>query len=181
MFVSRETVSSWGSLCKRLSASSYYRHIFKNNKPSILKGCVPGFVSLLFSAKIQQDKQGFVIIAEQGPDAEKVFLDINDLVSRKVCFAPDIDQNEHGPALFVSEEEKSFDSAYAAGVSNERPIIITSLRALLRLVRKPGHTGSGVFLKNGGVVSLGGVVNTLMSWGYESVDSTVAPRSFTVR
>ena len=181
MFVSRETVSSWGSLCKRLSASSYYRHIFKNNKPSILKGCVPGFVSLLFSAKTQQDKQGFVIIAEQGPDAEKVFLDINDLVSRKVCFAPEIDQNDHGPALFVSEEEKSFDSAYAAAVSNERPIIITSLSALLRLVRKPGHSGSGVLLKNGGVVSLGGVVNTLMRWGYESVDSTVAPRSFTVR
>jgi len=101
---------------------------------------VPGFVSLLFSAKIFQDKQGFVIIAERDSDAEKIYMDINDLVSGTVFFAPGTNQGEHSPALFDSEEEKSFESAYAAVVSNERPIIITSLNALLRFVRKPEDT-----------------------------------------
>ena len=181
MSVSRETVSSWGSICGRLSGSSYYEHIFNNNKPSILKGCVPGFVSLLFSAKIFQDKQGFVIIAERDSDAEKIYMDINDLVSGTVFFAPGTNQGEHSPALFDSEEEKSFESAYAAVVSNERPIIITSLNALLRFVRKPEDNSGGVLLKKTGAMSLTGVVNTLVRWGYESVDSTTTPRSFSVR
>ena len=70
MSVSRETVSSWSSICGLLGGSSYYEHIFTKNKPSTLKGCLTGFVSLLFTAKIFQDKQGFVIIAEQCSDAE---------------------------------------------------------------------------------------------------------------
>lgn len=181
MTVSRETVSPWGSLCGTISNSSYYDTLFSNDKLTVLKKCLPGFTALLFAARYAEEKQGFVIVTEESVFAEKFYFDFQDLLPGSVYFAPNINTKIIRPSIFVSEEERSFDTAYSAIISKTHPIVITTKGALKNYVRPQDQAGTRIKLESGCVVTIKTIINALGRWGYEAVDSTIAPGSFSVR
>ncbi|MBU36107.1 MAG: hypothetical protein CMG29_02705 [Candidatus Marinimicrobia bacterium] len=181
MAVSRETVKSWNLLQDAVSSSQYYKHIFYNEGSSVLNNSLSGFASLLFSTKKIKDESGFVIVAENDTDAEQLYLSLDDLLPGSVYYAAN-NRNDHSrPVFFASEDERNFESAYTAILSEKKPVIITPSTALkVRVNCKNGNIGKIIF-KKGAKASMVGQIKLLERWGYESVDSTITPKSFCVR
>lgn len=181
MGVSRETHPFPEVLYNKIKQSIYYEHLFGGPDPVCLKNCASGFLSLLFSIKALHDKNGLLIITDPGVKSERLYLDIYDLVPKGVFFAPYVKKTKDRPDSFVSEEEKNFEAAYTAIVSESAPIIISSAKALNLSVYDPKKNMNRVVLKKASFFPMGEIVKKLSLWGYESVDPTVSPRSFSVR
>lgn len=182
MDVSRETSPPWVSLCDYISRSLFYKHIFKtNNHPSVLKNNPPGATELLFSTNIVQRELGFALIVKGKPRAEKMYLGLSDLFPGHIFYAPSKNTESGRPSLFISEDEKNFESAFAATVFKKPAVIIADTDALNRQVHIPKQKHGRLFFNKNSSSSLGVVVKTLTDWGYEPVDITTTPRSFAVR
>ncbi len=181
MDVSRETLSLPDILYNKIKQSVYYERLFGDSGPNNIKNCASGFLSLLFSIGALHDKNGFLIIAGPNVSAERLYLDIYDLLPGGVCFAPHIEKKKDQPDFFISEEEKNFESAYAATVSNSAPIIISTEDALNQPVFDPIKDINRVVLKTSAAASMSEIVKKLSLWDYEAVDTTSSPRSYSVR
>ncbi len=181
MQVSRETQPFPEVLYNKIKQSVYYEHLFGGFGPAYLKNCASGFLSLLISIRALHDKNGFLIIVDTSANAENLYLDVYDLLPGAVFFAPHIEKKKNQPSFFVSEEEKSFESAYAAILSNNAPIIISTESAINQPVFDPNKDINRVVLKTSTSVSMDEIVKKLSFWGYEPVDTTSSPRSFSVR
>ncbi len=124
MDVSRETSPPWVSLCDYISRSLFYKHIFKTNNPSVLKNNPPGATELLFSTNIVQGELGFALIVKGRSRAEKMYLGLSDLFPGHIFYAPSKKTESGRPSLFISEDEKNFESAFAATVFKKPAVII---------------------------------------------------------
>ena len=147
MGVSRETFSFPSVLYNKIEQSNYYEHLFNGSEDVVLKNCASGFLSLLFSIRSLHDKNGFLIIPDSSVNTERLYLDVCDLLPDAVFFAPYVKKMKDRPDYFVSEEEKNFESAYAAIVSKSASIIISSLKALRLPVYDPKKDINRIVLK----------------------------------
>lgn len=181
MPVSRETVSSFEELHDIISCSEYYKHLFDNDRNAVLSNCVPGFVSLLFSIKTLKKNAGVSIVAEDNSISEKLFIALDDLLTGSVYFAQGFSGDVSRPLHFTSEEEKNFESAFTALISDKNPVIITTASVLQKPVRGPCQNNKKVLIKKSSQAEIDSIRKTLISWGYKSVDSTTVPNSYSVR
>jgi len=181
MGVSRETFSFPSVLYNKIEQSNYYEHLFNGSEDVVLKNCASGFLSLLFSIRSLHDKNGFLIIPDSSVNTERLYLDVCDLLPDAVFFAPYVKKMKDRPDYFVSEEEKNFESAYAAIVSKSASIIISSLKALRLPVYDPKKDINRIVLKKASSVPMDEIVKKLSLWDYEPVDPSTSPRSFSVR
>ena len=181
MGVSRETVSSMGVLRDIISSSVYYKHLFENDRFSVLNNCVPGFVALLFFTKTLKKNTGFSIVVDDSSVSEKLFMALDDLRPGSVFFAQGLNNDLGRPTHFASEEEKNFESAFTALLSQKSPVIITTDSVLQSPVRNPTQNSKRILLKQSSPAKMDSIRKTLISWGYKHVDSTTVPSTFSMR
>jgi transcription-repair coupling factor (superfamily II helicase) len=186
MSVSRETpFPHLNPVLDRLLRSTPGRAFVQNlsrNEPVTLEGLTEVAAVLALAAVYRQRYRAFVIICPEYQSAEAFYHHALSTLHKSVYWIPILQSTFTDVSGFALEAERYTTESYHALKRKSGGLFITDEKALQQPVPDPlAATSRGIEIHSGQECVVGDLAKTLVSWGFEQVDRTEQPKTFSIR
>jgi len=138
--------------------------------------------SLLFLTLFEKTKKRIALVCEDEFVAKTLYEDCSNLLADSVCFFPDFENDTSGVVGFTSQAHVSFSESFNSLSAKKPGIYISSIVGVENKTQSPEETTkASVLFRVGSVIQRGEILEKLSLWGYEQVDHSNVPNTFSLR
>ncbi|MBN4080722.1 DEAD/DEAH box helicase [Caldithrix abyssi] len=138
--------------------------------------------SVILSALFQEEQNSIAVICEDESIAKIIFNDCSNLLKDSVFLFPDLLDDSSGIAGFISQDRVSFTESFNALSTKTPGVYIASNNAVSHGTQTPEENIKlSLSFRVGSVVQREQVLEKLSLWGYEQVDHSSTPNTFSLR
>jgi len=153
-----------------------------HNKPVTLWGLTEVAAALVLAAVQRQAQQAFAVVCPNPSSAETFYHNALSTLRKPVFWIPVLQPAFTDVSGFALEAERYLTESYHALTHKSGGLFITSEEALRQPApAPPGTDPQGIKIYTGLKHGRESLAETLVSWGFEQVDRTEQPKSFSIR
>ena len=151
-------------------------------EPVTLWGLTEVAAALVLASVCRQTPATFAIVCAGFQPAESFYHSAISTLRKSVYWIPVLQATFTDVSGFALEAERYLTESYHALKQKRRGLFITSEQTLQQLAPKlPGDTFQGIKIYTGLKHGRETLAQTLVSWGFEQVDRTEQPKTFSIR
>ena len=149
---------------------------------SSLSGLTRPALGLVLLSLIKNLNRSITVIFDDNLTAERIYSDCLSLKSESIAYFPETVQSEMAVAGFNLENERYRSEAVNLIRSNHIGLVFASTIASEELaIDDILDIEQGYMLKSSAKIDRNEIINTIVRWGYENVDHTETPKTYSVR
>ncbi len=138
--------------------------------------------SVFLSTLFDDTKKSFAVICEEENISKSIYTDCANLLGDSAFHFPEILDDTTSVPGFVSQDHVAFTESFNALSAKKRGIYIASNHAVKRSTQSPEESvEASISFRVGSVVRREDILERLTLWGYEQVDHSSAPNTFSLR